>query len=116
MAKAKQTFEEYLEANIRKAAQANSDTAKHMNDLMSSDVGESLVALITSLAASFKDEHVFGGDPERRPELKGSILACNAILSVIVQFAHDYEADPVALGAPQAWAGSEEDEDTADGM
>jgi len=99
-------FEEYMSRLMVEAASKQAILARDMNFLMASDIGESFRTLINELLAKLKDEHVFAEDDSQRLEIKGSIIAIQTLLSVIVELAknHELEKQPGWKEAMPAWA------------
>src|SRR3972149_2325691 len=99
-------YEEYMTRLMMDAAKKQTILARDMNYLMASDIGESFRTLINELLAKLKDEHVFAEDDSQRLEIKGSIIAIQTLLSVILEFAHNHELEkqPGWKEAMPAWA------------
>jgi hypothetical protein len=102
-------FQVYMEKLMADAAKKQAALARDMSYLISSDVGESFTTLITELLAQLKDEHVFAEDGQRS-EIKGSIIAIQTLLSMILDFAKQHVEED---NQPRGWA-SASDEDAAE--
>ena len=104
-------FEEYMIRLMTDSARKQTVLARDMNHLMTSDIGESFRTLINELLAKLKDEHVFAEDEGQRLEIKGSIIAIQTLLSVILEFAHNHELEkqPGWEDAMPAWASEKDD-------
>jgi len=111
MKKPASNFEDYLELIIATAAKKQALLARDMSYLVTSNLWESLTTLINELLSKLKDEHVFAEDdplyPHRRAEIKGSIVAIQTLLSMILEFAKAHQEEAPTPG----WAPTNDEDD-----
>lgn len=94
-------FGEYVAKKIRAQANEKAALAKAMNLIARSDAGEELFKLIAALIDGFKDDAVWQDDDKLRLQLRGSILALQAVVSTIAELASEHESE--SEEGPNVW-------------